>query len=87
MRECRTPLLLVEMARRYPSLAAQLLRQRCLLAYARSGRLGMLEKLLRDEEASQREEDRRYWAPLRREQQALRASRKRGVVSERSRGH
>jgi len=77
MLECRTPALLAELARRRPSLARDLSCQRPLLAHARRGPFGMVEKLLRAEETAHREEDRRYWAPLREELQALRAARRR----------
>jgi hypothetical protein len=70
--ELRTPELLVELTRRYPAICRQLARQRILLAHAQSGRMADLERALLAEETAERQRDREYWLPLRRELEKLR---------------
>jgi hypothetical protein len=71
-RELRTPELLVELARRFPAACRRAVRQRSLLQHAIAGQLPELEHALNAEETAERERDRRYWAPLRRELEQLR---------------
>jgi hypothetical protein len=75
LQEFRTPQLLVEVARRYPAICRQLARQRVLLAHAQSGRMADLERALLAEETAERQRDREYWLPLRRELEKLRHAR------------
>ncbi len=70
--ELRTPELLLELARRYPSKCRRLAKQRVLLAQAQSGRMGELEQALLAEESAERGLDRRYWLPLKAELEKLR---------------
>ena len=70
--ELRTPELLMELARRYPMKCRRLAKQRALLAHARSGKVGDLEQSLLAEETAERQRDREYWLPLRRELEILR---------------
>jgi hypothetical protein len=72
LQELRTPQLLVELTRRYPAIWRQLARQRVLLAHAQSGRMADLERALLAEETAERQRDREYWLPLRRELEKLR---------------
>jgi hypothetical protein len=72
LRELRTPELLVEVARRHHASARRLLRQRPLIAHALTGRLDKLERALAAEERDQRDADRLWWLPLRRELEQLR---------------
>jgi hypothetical protein len=73
--ELRTPQLLVEVVNRHPALFHGLVRKRPLLSLAASGRLAALERALHAEESRERERDRRYWLPLRRELERLRHER------------
>lgn len=72
LRELRTPALLVEVAGQHAGACRRLTAQRPLLALAASGRIEDLERSLAAEEAAERERDRRYWVPLRRELEQLR---------------
>lgn len=74
-RELRTPELLVELARRHPTTCRRLEGQRPLLSSAACGESARLEQALRAEETAERERDRKYWVPLRRELEALRHGR------------
>ncbi len=65
--ECRTPELLVLLSERYPNIASLSAKKRPLLSLAIDGNQEEMRKLLRDEEDREREADRRYWAPLRKE--------------------
>jgi hypothetical protein len=75
LRELRTPELLIELARSYPVLCRRQTSGRALLAVAVSGSSAELERALRDEETSERERDKLYWLPLRRELEKLRHAR------------
>jgi len=66
-RECRTPSLLVELARTYPDDCRGPLGQRGLLQAAHEGDFAALESVLYQEEQQERERDRSYWKPLRAE--------------------
>jgi hypothetical protein len=78
LRELRTPELLIEVARGHTALARRVARQRPLLRHAVAGRTGPLERALATEEALERDRDRRYWRPLRRELERLRHERSTG---------
>ena len=72
LRELRTPELLIEVAQAKPASCLRLLGLRPLLAHAASGDAAALERALRAEEDAERDRDRQYWLPLRRELQDLR---------------
>ena len=72
LRELRTPQLLVELAQTHPRLCRQLAPGRPLLASAVLGRAAKLEAALLAEETAERERDRLYWLPLRKELEQLR---------------
>jgi hypothetical protein len=64
LKELRTPELLIETARRYPLICQNMLASRPLLARAAAGDGTELAQALVAEESSEREADRKYWAPL-----------------------
>jgi hypothetical protein len=70
--ELRTPQLLVEVARKNPVAATKLAGQRPLLRLALAGESEKLEKALAAEELTERENDRRYWLPLKNTLEKLR---------------
>ena len=72
LKELRTPELLTELCHSNHALARQLSGSRPLLLNAIAGDLNSLAMALATEEATERERDRLYWAPLRRELEALR---------------
>jgi len=74
LRELRTPQLLIELASHHPRISGRLVRERPLLAHAAGGDIVRLERALMAEEALQREQDKTYWLPLRRELEELRRS-------------
>lgn len=65
LREMRTPELLIEIAQAHPTPCRRLSKKRPLLAEAEPGRIQELERALQAEELAERDEDRRYWLPLR----------------------
>jgi hypothetical protein len=73
--ECRTPELLVLLSEKYPEIASLSAKKRPLLSLAIDGNQEEIRKLLRDEEDREREADRRYWAPLRKELEEWRLGR------------
>ena len=73
--ELRTPDLLIEVARAEAALCRRLAAARPLLTHATTGNAAALEKALNAEAAAERERDRVYWLPLRRELQTLRHGR------------
>ena len=75
LRELRTPELLVEVAQANLLLSRRLALSRRLLAHAAMGETARVGKLLLAEESAMRDEDRRYWLPLRKELQNLRRDR------------
>ena len=75
LRELRTAELLIDLARSYPRRARRLIRRRPLLAIAAEGDASRLESALRDEELAERQKDKLYWLPLRRELEKLRHAR------------
>jgi hypothetical protein len=72
--ELRTPQLLIELARQN-RIPAQLLRQRPLLQAVKREDESPLAKLLVEEEEKEREADRHYWGPLKKELETLRHAR------------
>ena len=70
--ELRTPELLVEVALAHRGPAQEVLPRRPLIAAALSADLPALEQALRQEEAAERDADRRHWEPLRAELAVLR---------------
>jgi hypothetical protein len=75
LRELRTPELLIEVALPHSALCRRLIPLRPLLAMAALGAPTELEKALRDEETAERERDKLFWLPLRRELEKLRHAR------------
>ena len=67
LRELRTSALLIEVARSSAQQVRRAVAKRPLLAEAISGNASELEHALRDEETSERERDKHYWLPLRKE--------------------
>lgn len=77
LREARTVTLLEELARQHPEQLSQALAGRPLLALAAAGDPEGLTAALEAEEKQAREEDRAYWAPLRKELESLRHQKRR----------
>ena len=75
-RECRSPDLLIDLARRYPAEARQAARKRKSVAEAIKKRTRTVTAALRKEEDRERDLDRRYWAPLQRELEQWRLKRR-----------
>lgn len=73
LEELRTPELLLDLAKRFPDLASQCSRKAVQAALAESREL--IEAELRSEESTEREADRAYWEPLRRELEQMRRER------------
>ena len=73
--ELRTPDLLIELAAEQGRIPAQLRRQRPLLELARTLTKSSLAEALLEEEQREREADRQYWAPLKKELERLRHAR------------
>jgi hypothetical protein len=71
-RELRTPEFLIELAKKQPGLAKEEARLRPLLSRAIEGTIEQLREGLDDEERLERERDRAYWAPLKKELEQLR---------------
>ncbi len=72
LRESRTPAMLINLARAHPDQTAKLIPSRSLLSAASTGNEREIETGLQQEEQREREADRTYWGPLRRELEALR---------------
>jgi hypothetical protein len=70
--ELRTPELLIDLAQRNEAMAKRFSDQRPLLRFAMAGKLKQLEKALQVEESAERDNDRRYWQPLKKELEKLR---------------
>lgn len=70
--ESRTPALLIELAERYPAMLVELRGRREVLDRLPGAASEDLERLLAVEEAGERDADRVYWLPLRRELESLR---------------
>ena len=73
--ECRTPELLISLVARFPQTAQSMLKRRSLLQAAFLGKEEELQKELHDEEDLEREWDRNYWMPLRKELENWRRAR------------
>ncbi len=63
LREARTPAVLIELAGRFPGLARREAARRPALRAALRRSAGSVGRALEAEERSEREADRRYWAP------------------------
>jgi len=72
LRELRTPELLLEAARRWPSACTRARRQRPLLKHAAGGHEAQLVAALTAEEWTERQADAAYWKPLKEELERLR---------------
>jgi hypothetical protein len=72
LRELRTPELLVEVARANAVPCRKMAVRRPLLRDALAGKTGMVERLLQKEEMAERQRDKQYWLPLRKELEKLR---------------
>jgi len=72
LNELRTPQLLIEVAVKNSATALKLSKQRPLLNFALAGEIEKLAAALAEEEAAEREKDRRYWLPLFKELEMLR---------------
>lgn len=70
--ESRTPGMLIDLAVRFPGLAASLKSVRVALSFAESGDIAGIEDELEREERNERDADRKYWEPLRKELESLR---------------
>ena len=70
--ELRTPVLLIEVAQKFPDVCERLKPQRSLLEFATTGDEGAVRIALHKEEVIEREKDQQYWLPLRDELQRLR---------------
>jgi hypothetical protein len=79
LQECRTVSLLLELAQRFPNRLLAATGVRPLLALAGPGDEVGLAGALEAEEKHEREADRLYWLPLRKELEALRHQRLRGA--------
>ena len=73
--ELRTPQLLMDANKQWPGLARSLTRKRPLLVHAIADNAVELEHALHLEEQVEREKDRKYWEPLKRELESLRHAR------------
>ncbi len=73
--EMRTPQLLIEVAKNYPTACKRAVVRRPLLEFAMNGSVKELQRALQTEEHAEREIDQRYWSPLRKELEKLRHAR------------
>lgn len=78
LRELRTPVFLIDVAQRSPEQCLAQEAARPLLKHALAGDVAAVTTGLRAEEELEREADRVYWAPLKKELEALRRDRRRG---------
>lgn len=70
--ESRTPGMLMELSEKFPGLASSLQAVRAAVTYVVAGDVVGVEAELEREEKTEREADRKYWEPLRKELEALR---------------
>lgn len=70
--ECRTPELLIKLSGKYPYIAKECSKKRSLLKYAITESQEEVYTSLLKEEEIERNKDRLYWAPLRKELEQLR---------------
>ncbi len=75
LRELRSPELLLAMVRSYPEAAETVALMRPALRDALDGKIGAVAAAMVAEEAAERERDRVYWEPLKRELEQLRRAR------------
>ena len=75
LRELRTPELLVEVVRANGTSCRRMVADRPLLTHAVPTNTATLERALMAEETAERDQDKIYWLPLRRELEALRQAR------------
>ncbi len=75
LRELRTPELIIEVAQGHRELCRKELKRRPLLVHAMRSAAAKLESGMAREEAAERERDRLYWMPLRKELERLRHGR------------
>jgi hypothetical protein len=75
-REARSPAMLTQLAEQYPAVLNQESTKRPLLALAGDHRTDDLDAALREEERLEREADRAYWLPLKKELEKLRHGRR-----------
>jgi len=75
--ECRTPSLLIELAKRFPDICEVQVHRRPLLAWAWEPNLTGLENALAQEEREERQKDTQYWTPLKKELEQWRHERRR----------
>lgn len=76
LKECRTPEILMELARAFPAESARMQVKRPLLSFAAAQELEPLETALLAEQEVERARDREYWRPLRAELEQLRLQRR-----------
>jgi hypothetical protein len=76
-RELRSLVLLVELCAKHPALRDRFKLLRPLLAFATEGDIGLVDEELAREEKRERDQDREYWEPLRKELEAMRHEHKR----------
>jgi hypothetical protein len=74
--ESRTPEMLMELAKRFPDAVRTAIPHRPLLAEASATNPTALRRALADEQEMEREADRSYWEPLKRELEQLRQRRR-----------
>ena len=71
--ECRRADSLNGLVKKHPLIAQKCIRQRPLIEYAIEENINSLQPALESEEEAEREKDRQYWAPLRKELESLRS--------------
>ena len=76
LQELRTPELLIEVASTRQSLCRAIARKRSLVTHAMAGETRELEEALQAEEKTERERDKLYWSPLKKELERLRHARR-----------
>ena len=67
LKERRTPELLVSLVNKYPNITLQMVETRPILKFAYADNQNEIQKLLQEEEDTERELDRQYWTPLKAE--------------------
>lgn len=75
LQECRTPILIVQLAQRYPDICKEMTKIRPLLMRAVDKDLAALESNLMEEEINEKQIDSEYWQPLRKELEQWRRER------------
>ncbi|MFH1772003.1 MAG: hypothetical protein ABH872_04230 [Candidatus Omnitrophota bacterium] len=72
LKECRNPDILIELAQEYPEIAKNCSAKRTLIQFAFRKDAEKLISKLHDEEVIERQKDKEYWAPLKKELELLR---------------